>query len=371
MSTPGAAHTRRSLFGGFIGLVGTRWFAGRGTAAQTRKRRVIISTDLATGLIGGWRAGVSDIDDGLSVLMALDDPDLEIAGVVVTFGNSQTGPELAASRHLLHDLAGHSVPILEGAHTRLANPEATLLGDPLPLLINEGVQWMADELDRTKCTVLCLGPLTDVATLISAMPAAASRIDEIIAIGGRAPGQSFDINGRSGLSDFNVALDPRAAEIVANSGIPTTFLGFTLTSSVIVPRTALDPFRGDPAPLTTFVVRAVDAWVDQWQQIFGEDGFHPWDQFAVRYASQPDAFRCTPVTPSLVPCSKNPEDPNACRGASLNTETAHLILDAAPGGGVVQQCTDFSSPSARQAFSDAVLAFLNIDPAAIRRSSAG
>jgi hypothetical protein len=56
-------------------------------------RPVIISTDLATGLQNGWRAGVNDIADGLAVGMALADGALDVRGVVVTFGNNDVEPE--------------------------------------------------------------------------------------------------------------------------------------------------------------------------------------------------------------------------------------------------------------------------------------
>jgi hypothetical protein len=40
------------------------------SAQAPAPKNVIISTDLATGLSGGWRAGYSDIDDGMAVAMA-------------------------------------------------------------------------------------------------------------------------------------------------------------------------------------------------------------------------------------------------------------------------------------------------------------
>jgi inosine-uridine nucleoside N-ribohydrolase len=328
-------------------------------AQEPAARRIIVSADLSTGLSGGWRGGVSDIDDGLAVLMALADPRLDLLGVGVTYGNNQTGPGMIAARTLLADLAGSGVPILRGAETRLSDPPALLLATPLPAASdNEFVRWMADELDRGPCTVLCLGPMTDVAALILTYPEAAAGIDRIVAIGGRAPGQTFEIGGKTGLTDFNVALDPRAAGIVAESGIPVSFLGFTLTSSTLIPRSALDPFRTDSSPLAQFVVRAADAWIDHWQGIFGEDGFHPWDQNAVHYASQPDDFTCAPVSAALVPCSSDPAAPDACHGSSLNAETAHLILTPASGDSTTLQCTGYASDEARSRFLSSVLAFL-------------
>src|SRR5580692_11673295 len=63
--------------------------------------QVIISSDVATGLMGGWRAGPSDIDDGLAVGMALGLPALEVRGVVVTLGNNNVQPEIAVAQRIV------------------------------------------------------------------------------------------------------------------------------------------------------------------------------------------------------------------------------------------------------------------------------
>ncbi|HXB20256.1 MAG TPA: hypothetical protein VNV88_02685, partial [Candidatus Solibacter sp.] len=56
-------------------------FGYRAEAQQPPLTNVIISTDLATGLNGGWRPGYSDIDDGLAVAMAYFSGQLKVHGV--------------------------------------------------------------------------------------------------------------------------------------------------------------------------------------------------------------------------------------------------------------------------------------------------
>lgn len=55
---------------------------------------MIISSDMATGFLGGWRAGPSDVDDGLAVGMALGLPAIEeVRRVMVALGNNNAQPE--------------------------------------------------------------------------------------------------------------------------------------------------------------------------------------------------------------------------------------------------------------------------------------
>lgn len=241
-------------------------------------RPVIISTDVSTGLENGWRAGVNDIDDGLAVGMALVDRVLDVRGIVAIFGNNDMEPEKLVGDRLVRDLMRSGVPVLRGAAARLSDPQvAWSAGRPLSQgCLNEGVRFMASQLRRGPVTILAIGPLTDVACLIQNFPSEARKITEVVAIMGRSPAQSFTIGPVSGLTDSNYVMDIRAAQVVLEqSSLPVTFITFTLTSSALVPRAALDPLRQNRSPLARFVVQAADAWVQFWHKTFNENGFHP------------------------------------------------------------------------------------------------
>jgi pyrimidine-specific ribonucleoside hydrolase len=240
-----------------VGPSSTTAFAGQVDGGPSRTR-VIISTDLATGLEGGWRKGVSDIDDGLAAAMALADPALDVRGVVTTFGNNDAAPEAIVANRLLHDLLGSGVPVYQGAAVRPSNPQVSWYdGAPIAeACLNDGVEYMASELSRGPLTIVAIGPLTDVACLLQNYPQQAAAIQRVVAIGGRTPHQRFQIGKVAGLTDFNV-MDPRAVQVLLEeSPVPVTFMTFSLTSGGFVPRSALDPFRQNPAPLDQFIVGA-------------------------------------------------------------------------------------------------------------------
>jgi putative hemolysin len=87
----------------------------------TMPKPVIMVSDVATGLVGGWRPDVNDIDDGWAIGMAAVDPALELHGVVVTFGNGLVDPQLVVAEKIVNDLiAKTNVPVLRGAGSPLS-----------------------------------------------------------------------------------------------------------------------------------------------------------------------------------------------------------------------------------------------------------
>jgi pyrimidine-specific ribonucleoside hydrolase len=348
------------------GATATRPAAAAGPPAE----RVVVSADVATGLVGGWRAGISDVDDGLALGMALGASELDVRGVVVTTGNNNLQPQLVVARRIAGELLRRrEVPILAGASQRLTDPPVRWYdGRSLDgTCVNDGVRFLARELGARPLTVLALGPLTDVACLLLRFPRAAERLEGVVAIMGRRPGEEFEIGGRRGLTDFNYVMDPRAARVVLESAVPVTFMTFELTSSTLVPRRAVDELGAIGSPAASFFHAATLPWVDFWRDTFHEDGFHPWDQNAVHFAARPSAFDCRPVTPTIVSCGAPPyhDSPdNPCPGhgpnqpSSLDKESSQLWLAPATGPTNTSACAGFASPAARAGFLEDVLAFL-------------
>ena len=359
----------RHLIGSALLALGLILTATVDSSARGGLRRVIISTDLATGLQNGWRAGVNDIDDGLAVGMALADRSLDVRGVVVTFGNNDMEPEKLVGDRLVRDLMRSDVPVLRGAAAKLSDPQVAWY-DETPAYeacLNEGVRFMASKLRRGALAVIAIGPLTDVACLVQNFPAEAQNISEVIVIMGRSPHQSLEIGPVSGLTDFNYVMDTRAAQIVLEaSSLPVTFMTFTLTSSALVPRAALEALRQKDSALARFVVQASEPWVQFWQKTFNEDGFHPWDQNAVYYASHPSAFTCEGATAQIVACPSGPyhkDADNPCvdhgpdQKTSLDKESSQLWLS--PGApSRLKMCTSYANAQAKQDFLNAIFEFV-------------
>jgi inosine-uridine nucleoside N-ribohydrolase len=329
--------------------------------AEAGATPIIISTDTATGLENGWRAGVSDIDDGLAVAMALASVKLDVRGVVVTFGNNLMEPEYAIAARVVAGM-GSTVPVRRGAPRPL--PEvAVKLYDGTAIVdacLNDGVRFMAEELKRSSApvSIAAIGPLTDVACLVQNFPDAAQKIEDVVVIGGRDPGQAFAINGHY-VSDFNLALDvPAITYLLDETAIPLRFMPFGLTSSVLVPAADRAALCASPLKLASdFLCSASVPWIEQWRRIFGEDGFHPWDQNAIQALADPRTYDCDPARYEIVDCAKaacaghDPKDPTR-----LASETAQLWLSPDPDATRVRMCRSYA-PGGRAAFRDAIFAF--------------
>ena len=86
-------------------------------------------------------------------------------------------------------------------------------------------------------TIVALGPLTNIATLIRAYPEVVSKIDEIVVMGGAiGPGNVTPT------AEFNIRQDPEAADIVFGSGIPILLYIWDVFIKVAFVRSEIESF---------------------------------------------------------------------------------------------------------------------------------
>ena len=122
---------------------------------------------------------------------------------------------------------------------------------------------MADVLRDGPATIIAIGPLTDVGCLAMNEPRLASKIAGIATIMGRAKNESFVLNGKSGLSDFNFVMDAAAAQyLLGSTTIPMTFLPFNLTRQVLVASEDVAKLAHG-SPLDRFLYEGTNTWMDQ------------------------------------------------------------------------------------------------------------
>ncbi len=189
------------------------------------------------------------IDDALALFIACASPEFDILGVTACAGNAGLSIATGNALKILALCGRDGIPVIPGADKPLRRPpiEAGVIhsadglgGLAFPeatasALAGGAAAWLARLLGRRPphtVTVLALGPLTNIAQLIEAAPAAAKRIGSIAAMGGavRGPGNVTPY------AEFNIAADPEAAEIVFRSGIPVTLAPLDVTRQVAADR---------------------------------------------------------------------------------------------------------------------------------------
>ncbi|HEV2580030.1 MAG TPA: nucleoside hydrolase [Ktedonobacteraceae bacterium] len=192
------------------------------TQAADQSRRapfpVLIDTDIG-----------DDIDDAFALALALRSPEIELHGVTTVFGDTRLRARLA--RHLLHIYGRDNIPVAAGESTPLLArhrpsgvPQAAIL-DPcevLPISSYSGPKLIVQKAQAFpgQLTLICIGPLTNIADALRIDPHLYTAIRSIVMMG-----------GTSGLPspEWNVRSDARAAQVVLASGIPITLLGWNIT----------------------------------------------------------------------------------------------------------------------------------------------
>ncbi len=192
-------------------------------------------------------------DDAVAILLALASPELEVLGITAVAGNvplelTQTNArkicELAGKPDV-KVFAGASRPLVRNLVTAEYVHGKTGLDGPdlpepvMPLQSQHGVDFLVETLRETRATICALGPLTNVALALNRAPEIARNIDEIVLMGGGL----FEGGNTTPAAEFNIYVDPHAADVVFRSGIKTVVVPLDLTHTALTSKERLDAFR--------------------------------------------------------------------------------------------------------------------------------
>lgn len=196
----------------------------------------------------------SEVDDCWALIQALRSPALAIRGISTVFGNGDGATAFAIASGLGRALA------------------------------------------RERLTVIALGPLTNVATVIAGSPELIPNIGRVVAVAGRRPGaaRTTGANPLVHFHDLNFRKDPEAVRTVLESGVPLVLLPFEAARKVTIGRADLARLSTGVAS-ARWLASASASWLDAWEIWLLADGFHPFDSLAVGYVTMPALFTCETV----------------------------------------------------------------------------
>lgn len=243
-------------------------------------------------------------DDAVAILLALASPELEVLGITVVAGNvpldwtqknARKVCELAG-RPDLRVYAGASRPLLrplvtaEHVHgnTGLNGPE---LPEPsMPLQAQHAVDYLIEEIQRQPAgsvTLCTLGALTNIALALQRAPEIAARIQRIVLMGG-----GFSEGGNiSPAAEFNMYVDPHAAQLVFSSGIPLVVMPLDVTHQVLTTRKRLDAITALGTPVARATVELLEFFERYDEEKYGSDGGPLHDPCVIAYLLQPALFQ--------------------------------------------------------------------------------
>ncbi|MBZ5655627.1 MAG: nucleoside hydrolase [Acidobacteriia bacterium] len=197
--------------------------ANRGTAPF----RVIIDTD-------------PGVDDALALLLAMRSPELKIEAITPVAGNVPLELTLPNALRMVEIAGRTDIPVAAGAKAPLmrrlvtasyAHGENGLGGAVFPEPTTKAAATPAPELIRQivrqypgEVTLITIGPLTNIATALNSDAELVGMIRGLVMMGGSLSGGNI-----TPAAEFNMYVDPEAARIVFQSGIPITMVGLDVT----------------------------------------------------------------------------------------------------------------------------------------------
>jgi purine nucleosidase len=242
-------------------------------------------------------------DDMVAIMLAAAHPRIDLLAITTVAGNGTLERTTHNARAVCSMAGVRDVPIAAGASGPLAGTlrtaphvhgESGLDGAELPpgdvpLADEDAVTLMARLLrDSPKpVTVVATGPLTNVALLLQTHSDVLPHIREIVLMGG-----STDSGNIQPLAEFNVHVDPEAADAVFSSGLPVTMCGLNVTHQALATPDVLGRLAALDTPLAGTVVRLLGFFGDRYRDIWGFPAPPLHDPVAVVRVIDPDLVRC-------------------------------------------------------------------------------
>ena len=253
-------------------------------------RKIIIDTDPGQ-------------DDAVAILLALASPELEVLALTAVAGNVPL-PLTQKNARIIVELARRDTPVYAGCDAPLQRKLVTaeyvhgktgLDGIPLPepthpLAPGHAVDYLIDTLrahPAGSITLCPLGPLTNIATAFARAPEIVGRVQEVVLMGGAY----FEVGNITPAAEFNIYVDPEAADIVFRSGVPIVVLPLDVTHKALTTRARVEAFRA----LGTEPGRMVAEWTDFFERFdkekYGSLGAPLHDPCVIAWLIRPGLFK--------------------------------------------------------------------------------
>lgn len=243
-------------------------------------------------------------DDAVAILLALASPEVEILGLTAVAGNVPLALTEKNARKIC-ELAGRpDIRVFAGAIRPLVRELVTaeevhgktgLDGPDLPeptmkLQEQHAVDFIVETLMKEKSgtVTLCpLGPLTNIALAMIREPKIARRIKRIVLMGGGF----FEGGNVTPAAEFNIYVDPHAAEVVLKSGVPIVVMPLDVTHKALTTAKRVEAFRKLGTKVGIATAQMLDFFERFDEQKYGSDGGPLHDPCVIAYLIKPELFK--------------------------------------------------------------------------------
>ncbi len=240
-------------------------------------------------------------DDAIAWLLACASPELDIKGVVAVGGNVSLDKTLFNTLRCFTLFSRTDILVAKGASRPLlalpmdapsVHGESGLDGPALPEpAFREcelsGVELMAKLLRESDeaITIVATGPLTDVASLLLAYPGLKDKIARISLMGGGILSGNWTPS-----AEFNILVDPEAARIVFESGVPIVMAPLDVTEKALVYPEDFERVRAVGNHVSSIVAEWLEFFI-KFHRTIGYEGAPLHDPCAIGVLVAPEIFQ--------------------------------------------------------------------------------
>ena len=241
-------------------------------------------------------------DDAIAMVLALASPELDVKAITASAGNQTPDKTLRNVLRMLTLLGRQDIPVAGGARKPLmreliiadkVHGESGLDGPALPEpdfapQNVTAVELMAKTLRESPqpVTIVATGPQTNVALLLNSHPELHDKIALIVLMGG-----AMVLGNWQPAAEFNIYVDPEAAEIVFQSGIPVVMAGLDVTHRAQIHGLDIERFRQVGNPVATIVAELLDFFMEYHKDAkWGFTGAPLHDPCTIAWLLKPELF---------------------------------------------------------------------------------
>lgn len=268
---------------------------------KNKRKRVIFDNDIG-------------IDDAMALLFLHYSPEVDLVAITTVFGNASL-EDVTRNALFVKEKFGISAPVYPGASIAIGPPLGKLEGDdypdfvhgknglgdiPVPELEQLSVSAETKTADQAiidilranpgEISIVSVGRLTNLANALQQDPEIAVLAKELVIMGG-----VFGYNGHRGnvspVAEANIAGDPTAADMIATSGINTTFVGLDVTEETRMDEGFINNLRQNAGEAGEFIYQISRHYFGFYHQLTGQPECPVHDSSAVAYLLRPELYQ--------------------------------------------------------------------------------
>lgn len=258
-------------------------FAGQVKSAEAHEK-VIIDTDIG-----------DDVDDAFAVDLMLISPEVQVIGVSSAWGDTALRARMLD--RMLCETGRADIPVHAGVVTKSTTKfsQAPWAKAGIEHPHTDAITFLLEQINKYpgEITLLALGPLTNIGAAIDRDPGTFRKLKRVVLMGGaiyRGYGDFQYTQPRPPGAEYNIAMDPGAAQKLFRSGVPIYMMPLDSTQ-IKFDETKRSLLAGISTPMTDTLQILVAEWSHATNQVTPT----LFDVVAAAYAVDPAACPATPL----------------------------------------------------------------------------